>query len=107
MVRLTLRLPESLSDRLGRLARRRKTSLNQLIVTCLSEAVPEEAGDGHEEELRRAKAALGTPEIDVSHWRKRLGLAAVTPNGDSLFESLPKLEPPLSRTIIEDRDDRT
>lgn len=109
MVRITLRLPESLSDRLTKAARGRKTSLNQLIVTCLNEAVPEEEKDrqaGHDEELRRVKAALGAVEIDISTWKKRLGLAEVTPNREVLRESLPKLDPPLSRTVIEDREDR-
>ena len=83
--------------------------MNQLIVTCLEEAVPERPPEGkltREEETRRLRAALGAVDIDVARWKRYLGLPDVTEDHEALRASLPVLDPPLSRTIIEDREDR-
>ena len=83
--------------------------MNQLILECLEEALPADAATSstsRQEELRRVKAAVGAMEIDVEAWIDRLGLSRDVPSREEVFASFPRLDPPLSQTIIEDRIDR-
>ncbi len=68
--------------------------------------VSDDAASDRSEKLRRVKAGLGAVEIDVDGWIKRLGLPGEVPSREEVFATFPMLEPPLSRTIIEDREDR-
>jgi hypothetical protein len=62
----------------------------------------------HEAELRRIREALGdmlAPPIDFSNWPEHLRPTPDMPDRDTLRGSMPKLSPPLSQTIREDRDE--
>lgn len=113
MSRVTLRLPDDLHRKLQAESWRTGASLNQLIVSTLSEAV------ARDEAMDREQGHLAE---QVKHIRSALGDLAVVLNTDSLpphlhpeddlpdpdvyRHSLPVLHPPLSATIIADREDR-
>ena len=111
MTRLTLRLPDDLHDRLRNASSQTGQSLNQTIVSALSAALDETSPDADQsplrEQLQQVRAALGDliVEIDVSRFLAELGLAD-THSGEETLRSLPSLDPPLSITVIEDREDR-
>ena len=111
MSRVTVRLPDQLHQRLHRQGSRRGASLNEIIVAILSEAVDrmdevaEEVSNLLEEQVKQVRAALGplALELDIPpDLRPSAGQSDVT----AYRRSLPRLNPPLSATIIADRDDR-
>jgi hypothetical protein len=116
MVRVTLRLPEDVYDRIQRASRDSGRSLNQVMVDALRDAdlscgPPPDASDF--EKLRwvaRAHAPPWTDEDDAL-------MAEVFPDDDpdappptreELWARMPLLQPEnlASRMIIEDREDR-
>jgi len=106
MIRLTVRLPDDLHGRLVKRSRAAGKSLNQLIVEGA------------------AYAASGGPAPQLSERERwRLALGDLLADTEALFEEpgdedtpllsyeeldriMPRLDPPLSQTIIEDREDR-
>lgn len=59
-------------------------------------------------ERRRMREALGdllAPPLDLSKWPERLRPKPGMPDRDTLRRSMPRLEPPLSQTIREERDE--
>jgi hypothetical protein len=112
MIRITLRLPDEVHRRLVERAGASALSLNQSIVDILSDAL----GCGKssrlyetplEAERRRLRQALGDSVVEykardfasaLTKWR--------TPDElDAVLASLQVLHPPLSRTIIEEREE--
>jgi hypothetical protein len=109
-VRVTLRLPDELHRRLEARARAAGASLNQTIVSTLHEALARAAPatDDRAEALRHIRMALGdlVVALDDAELPPELRPADDLPDVDTLRESMPRLDPPLSRTIIDDRADR-
>lgn len=112
MTRLTLRLPDSLHRRLLALSAEAGTSLNQLIVGALSEAATRPRPQpGQEDSLRervqRLRAALGdmVVEIDPADFPAWVEFRDKLPSHEELARMLPRLDPPLSQTIIEEREE--
>jgi len=61
-----------------------------------------------ESERRRIGEALGdmlAPPIDFNNWPEHLRPTPDMPDRDTLRRSMPKLDPPLSQTIREERDE--
>ncbi len=113
MARVTLRLPEDLHRRLRAASERSGASLNQLIIAALSDAlardaVEEQAKDPLLEQVQHIRRALGelAVELDTSYLPPHLRPREDVPDADTLRQSMPELVPPLSATIISDREDR-
>lgn len=114
MARVTLRLPDHLHSRVRKLSHERGVSLNELIVDSLETTVALQATNDQEEDIRktrieRLRASLGdlVVDVDISDFPVELyPNAQVMLDRDALFQSLPVLDPPLSRTVIEEREDR-
>ena len=61
-----------------------------------------------EAERRRIREALGdmlAPPINFNNWPEHLRPTLDMPDRDTLRASMPKLDPPLSQTIREERDE--
>ena len=61
-----------------------------------------------EQERRRMREAMGdllAPPIDFDNWPERLRPTVDMLDRDTLRASMPRLDPPLSQTISEERDD--
>jgi HicB family len=113
MARVTLRLPEDLHRRLRAVSQHRGASLNQLIVAILSEAqahgrLLDQTQDPLLEQVQHVRRALGdlVVELDWSALPPHLQPGEDLPDAETLRHSLPELVPPLSATIIADREDR-
>lgn len=113
MPRVTLRLPEDLHRRLRSTSERTGTSLNQLIVAALSEAlargeVADQAEGSLLEQVQHVRRTLGdlAVELDLQHVPPYLRPSEDLPDTDTLRRSMPALIPPLSATISADREDR-
>ncbi len=113
MSRVTVRLPDSLHQRLRVISQRSGVSLNQLITRSLDEAVAsqEEASADESpllEQVRHIRTALGAlaMELDTNGLPPHLRPGEDLPGVAAFMRSLPKLEPPLSATIADDREDR-
>ncbi len=113
MARVTLRLPEDLHRRLRSTSERTGSSLNQVIVAALSEALARGEGARQAEsplleQVQHVRRALGDLAVEVDarqlppHLRPREDL----PDTDTLRQSMPELIPPLSATLSADREDR-
>lgn len=61
-----------------------------------------------QEEMKHIRAALGdlVVDLDVNRFPLHLRPSDALPDRDTYRRSLPRLTPPLSATIIEDRADR-
>jgi len=113
MTRVTLRLPEELHARLRATSQRTGTSLNQLVVTTLRDAVAHEDQANNPEsalmeQVHHIRTALGglAVELDSSQFPPHLRPGEDLPDRASFMRSLPRLNPPLSKTVIADREDR-
>ena len=92
----------------------RGVSLNELIVDSLETTVAfqgtiDQGDDARRSRIERLRASLGdlVVHVDVSDFPVELyPIAQEMPDRDALFHSLPILDPPLSKTIIEEREDR-
>jgi hypothetical protein len=111
-MRVTLRLPDDLHHRLEARSRAAGASLNQTIVSTLHEALAhterDAADDGPAEQVRLIRMALGdlVVELDETELPPELRPSEDLPDTDALRESMPRLDPPLSATVIADREDR-
>jgi hypothetical protein len=110
VARITLRLPSELHQRAKELSEQQGLSLNEAIVQALESALNSgyiEARDFGDQQARldRLRVALGemVVSIDLSDFPVQVRPNTQMPDRDSLFNSLPVLSPPLSRTIIEER----
>jgi hypothetical protein len=108
-----LRLSEDLHRRLRSASERTGSSLNELIVAALSEALARgEMADESEgsllEQVQHVRRALSdlVVEVDVGHLPPHLRPGDDLPDTDTLRQSMPALVPPLSATISADREDR-
>jgi len=113
VTRLTLRLPEDLTERLRAESQRTGISLNQLIVAALWDALKQGRilhgeQDPLKEQVRLYRIALGdlVADIDVSKFPKRLRPGPLDLYDETRLAYLPKLDPPLSATIIEEREEQ-
>jgi plasmid stability protein len=111
MARITLRLPDELHSELVARARRSHRSLNQAIVDILRKASyqkQEPAGEALKEiERRRLKAALGDRVMEIKpedFGPFRTGEWGAL-DKDALFAAMPRLDPPLSHTIVQEREE--
>ena len=113
MTRVTLRLPSDVHKRLTESARTSRRSINQTIVDLLSEALgcgvrqrPDETP--LDAERRRIREALG--DLVVEFTAEDLAPMLTHPLGsldaEAIYNSMPRLDPPLSQTIIDEREDR-
>ncbi|CAA9281498.1 MAG: hypothetical protein AVDCRST_MAG77-3884 [uncultured Chloroflexi bacterium] len=113
-MRVTLRLPDELHHRLEARSRAVDASLNQTIVSMLHETLARldgrtEAGmEGRAAQLQRVRTALGelVVELDEAELLPELRPGARPQDTDALRTSMLCLDPPLSATIIADREDR-
>ena len=110
-MRVTLRLPDELHHRLAARSRAAGASLNQTIVSTLHEALARCEGDVMDDraaELQHIRTALGdlVVELDESELPPELRPDEDLPDTDVLRASMPRLDLPLSATIIADREDR-
>ena len=113
MTRVTLRLPDDLHRRLNAASERYGTSLNQLIVAALSGALARDdlagpAGDSVTAQVQQIRRALGdlVIEMDTDFLPPGTRAREDLPDSDTLRQSMPTLHPPLSATVISDREDR-
>ncbi|MGI8553626.1 MAG: hypothetical protein ACR2PL_22990 [Dehalococcoidia bacterium] len=117
MTRVTLDLPLELHRRLRAVARETGSSLDDVIVRLLDATTPpcaaEEDAPAKEEtplerERRLVREALRymTVEIDLDEYAPLFKGLTQGLDRQAFFESLPRLDPPLSQTIIEEREDR-
>lgn len=108
MARVTLRLPESLHARLVAESRATDRSLNELIVESLETRLPD-VPSSVDEKRELMRKALGDLLVSVDEvmplWPGEEEDAPVLTH-EELVARLPRLDPPLSQTIIEDREDR-
>jgi len=112
MARITLRLPSEVHRRLVTSARESATSLNQVIVDILSDALGCGKTDRPNEtpleaERRRIREALGdlVIEIDPRDFEPFLGPPMDPAERDAIIASIPPMDPPLSHAIIEEREE--
>jgi hypothetical protein len=105
--RLTLRLPENLHERLVARSGACGKSLNQTIVDCLYEVVlfPRAQPLTEAERLRLALADITIP-ADELFPDEPLDDRDPPLTHETLVRLMPVLDPPLSQTVIEDREDR-
>jgi hypothetical protein len=110
---VTLRLPDDLHRRLRFTSERTGSSLNELIVAALSEALARGEVAGQEEgalleQVQHVRRALGdlAVELDLRHVPLPLRPSEDLPDSDTVRQSMPQLIPPLSATISVDREDR-
>lgn len=113
MARITLRLPDDLHRQLQSSSRQSGKSLNQTIVDALSDQLRQCSEEDSEEtpqekERRRIREALGDLVVDFRPEDYAPLFRPLPKNFDreALFRSMPRLDPPLSQTIIEDREER-
>ncbi|MBI2864673.1 MAG: toxin-antitoxin system HicB family antitoxin [Chloroflexi bacterium] len=113
MARITLRLPEDLHRCLHLESQRTGSSLNQVIVAALKDALaragaPEQSESSRMERVRHIRRILGdlAVEVDMRHFPPHLRPSEDLADTDTLRQSMPALDPPLSATIIADREDR-
>jgi hypothetical protein len=107
-VKLTVRLPADMHQRLRRRARENNLSLNQTIIQAVQEALNSEpAGEtlSEREQVLRVLKESGLYEPLGPEWRKSIGDEPVLPH-EELRQQIGELSPPLSETIIEDRGPR-
>ncbi len=112
-MRVTVRLPDELHHRLAARASESGASLNQTIVAALHDALSRTAHDGSSgdallEQVQHVRVALGDVivELDESALPPALRPGDDLPDADTLRQSMPHLVPPLSATIIAEREDR-
>ncbi len=113
MTRLTLRLPFDLSQRLRDESRKTGVSLNQTIIATLRSALTRsEAVEGYEnpliEQVEYVRTALGdlVTSLDLSQFPSALQPGRLDIPDEPNVGSLPKLHPPLSVTILEERSEQ-
>lgn len=112
MTTITLQLPDELLQRLQTASREAGMPLDALIVTTLSQAisrreVTSEPSEAVREETRRIREALGDLVVDnPEEWVPEIEEEIDFPDRQTDLDFMPKLDPPLSATLIEDRDDR-
>lgn len=113
MTRVTLRLPDDLYQRLQVLSQQSGASLNGAIVSTLNEALSPhdsmpERRTRLQDEISRLRVVLADLLVDEEDSE----FFSAGPREDSVadrmrfLESMPRLDPPLSQTIIEEREDR-
>src|SRR5439155_26760397 len=107
------RLPEELHRRLRSASERTGSSLNQVIVDALSEALARGEGARQDEsplleQVQHVRWALSdlAIEVDTRLMPPNLRPSEDLPDTDTLRQSMPALVPPLSATISADREDR-
>ncbi|GAB4535840.1 MAG: hypothetical protein Kow0063_20620 [Anaerolineae bacterium] len=107
-VKLTVRLPAALHQRLRRRAREGNLSLNQAIIQAVKRGLDSEAPDetlSERERVLRVLEASGLYEPLGPGWHKFVGDEPVLSHQE-LRQQIGKLSPPLSETVIEDRGPR-
>lgn len=113
-MRITLRLPDELHRRLEARSRAAGASLNQTIVSALHDSLSRRDSDADtgasdlQAQVQQVRLALGdlVAELDESELPEGLRAVELLPDADALRGSLPRLDPPLSATVIADREDR-
>ena len=113
MARVTLRLPDDLHRRLRAASQKRGLSLNDLAIATLSHALAQGNADGEAEDrlfkqVQQIRSVLGglAVELDANALPAELRPGGDLPDVDTIRQSIPELAPPLSVTIIADREDR-
>ena len=112
-IRVTLQIPEWLFERIAQAGRQSQRSVNQVIVDALRDAnlaAPSPSSMTPQERLRWALREVAPPWTEEDHAL----MAAVVPASDDvpllsheeLRAVMPKLDPPLSQTVIGLREDR-
>ena len=108
IVKLTVRLPAALHQRLRRRARENNLSLNQTIIQAVQEGLDSEPADetlSEREQVLRVLKESGLYEPMGPEWRNFIGDEPVLSH-EELRRQIGELSPPLSETIIEDRGPR-
>ena len=62
-------------------------------------------GASERERVRAALAGMLAPPIDFNNWPEHLRPTADMPDRDTVFRSMPRLDPPLSQTIRDELDE--
>ncbi len=113
MARLTLRLPDEIYQRLCAAARRKGISLNQAILETLDRdllpapaTAPEnETPEERERRLMHQWIAGSHRNDDFSALPPHLHPDHAPRDREAFLRSLPKLDPPLSHTVIQEREE--
>ncbi len=113
MTRVTLRLPDELYQRLQALSQRSGASLNGAIVSTLNDALPPrdsttERQTPLQEEISRLRVVLADliEDVDVTRFPESVRPSGSPVDREAFLASMPRLNPPISQTIIEEREDR-
>lgn len=112
MSRVTVRLPDDLHRRLRAVSQRTGVSLNQLIMRSLDETLAGQEENAEEEsplmeQVRHLRTALSdiVVELDTDRLPPHLRPGEDLPDCTAFARSLPNLDPPLSATIVADREE--
>ena len=113
MARVTLRLPDELHKRLCEASRKRGISLNRAIIETLRSAADPSGPvdldgmtlEAQVQHLRTVAEAL-SGEIRPEDFPPELLSQKSPAERARALRSLPRLDPPLSQTLIEEREDR-
>lgn len=112
MSRVTLRLPEELHERLRDVSHRTGASVNQVIVATLRSALTCDKVDEpappllQQTQVVRTALADLTVDVDPAWFATEFRPGEGVPTRDELVQSLPRLTPSLSATVIAEREDR-
>lgn len=114
MVTLTITIPDDIYERLKAVTEESATTVDDTISTLLNDALPSAAMPVRsqaeiEDERRRVREALKdiSTEFDWDEFHKGSDITPMTDaERKAILRTLPVLDPPLSQTIIEDREDR-
>src|SRR5690349_141150 len=111
MIRVTVRLPDELHQRLKLASVRARASLNDVIVATLSDALTCEDMDDADSlmnQVRQMRTILGglAVHLDPEQCPSQLGSEQALPDRTELLGTLPRLTPPLSKTIASERAER-
>lgn len=113
MMRVILQLPDELHRRIQAQSRGSGVSVNQLIVAALSEGMDrdgaaDEKEGGRLEQVEHTRMALGDVAVtlDANHLPPHLRPGDDLSDVEAFRRSRLELDPPLSATIIADREDR-
>lgn len=111
MARLTLRLPEDLHRTLRECSQRTGSSLNELIVVALRDSLgrnlTDDGPDTLDRQRERLRQALGdlVEELHPALFPEAFFPTVPLPDVDRLREMMPVLDPPLSATVIAQREE--
>lgn len=109
MARITLDIPDELYERLKAAAERNESPLDDAIISTLDTGIGRDEDElrlsAREVELRRLREALSDILADTSSWRGAFKTGLSRAERERILREMPPLDPPLSQTVIEEREE--